>query len=81
MEALDQLETRVNELLARLDMLRMDNARLQTELAEISREKQNLADENHNLHASLAHAEGLRAEALRRVESLLLKIQEHESVG
>lgn len=81
MEALELLNTRVDELLARMNLLLMENARLQTELSDAMREKTVLAEENHNLHVSLENLDGLRAEALRRIESLLIKIRDHESVG
>lgn len=81
MDALDQLEACVNELLARLDLIKTENTRLQAEIAQLAREKQDLAAENTRIHDSLAQSENSRLEALRRVDLLLQKIREHESVG
>lgn len=81
MDLLEQLEAKVDELLARQEALSLSNGRLLAEIDALNREKTDLADKNNNLHALLEQERNLRAEALRRVENLLLKIQEHDSVG
>lgn len=80
MELLEQLEARVAELLARLDRLRAENAHLRAELSAQGVESSGLEEENQRLHDSLAREEGRRAEALQRIDALLRKIQEHDSV-
>lgn len=80
MEVLEQLETCVDGLLERLDFLKRENTRLQNGLDELVREKAELEEKNHSLHAMLAQEESARAEALGRIDALLRKIQEHDSV-
>ena len=80
MELLEQLEARVVELLARLDRQRAENAHLRAELSARGVESSGLEEENRRLHDSLAREEGRRAEALQRIDALLRKIQEHDSV-
>lgn len=81
MEALEQLEACVDDMLARQDKLKRENLRLQTEISSLAQEKAVLEEKNHSLHAMLAQQDKLRAEALQRIESLLRKIQDHDSVG
>lgn len=80
MELLEQLEAHVIELLARLDRLRAENQRLRGELSAQSVKSAGLEEENCRLHDSLAREEGRRIEALQRIDALLHKIQEHDSV-
>ena len=80
MELLEQLEARVAELLARLDRLRAENAHLRAELSALGVESSGLEEENRRLHDSLAREEGLRVVAPQRIDALLRKIQEHDSV-
>lgn len=80
MELLEQLEAQVAELLARLDRLRAENTRLHAEASAIVAEKAVLEEENRKLHDSLAQEENLRVEALKRIDTLLHRIQEHDSV-
>ena len=77
MELLEQLEAQVAELLARL---RAENTRLHAEASAIVAEKAVLEEENRKLHDSLAQEENLRVEALKRIDALLHRIQEHDSV-
>lgn len=80
MELLEQLEIRVAELLATLDRLRAENSRAQSAISALDMEKTALEEENRRLHAALERGEELRREALRRIDGLLRKIQEHDSV-
>ncbi len=81
MEMLGQLEDRIDALLARFEAARGENARLEAEIASLRAGMAALAEENHNLHARLEQGENLRAEALRRIDGLLLRLREHDSVG
>lgn len=80
MELLEQLESQIEALLARLDRLKAENARMSAEYASVETEKATLEEENHKLREALEREETLRTEALGRVDSLLRKIQEHDSV-
>ena len=77
MELLEQLEAQIAEL---LDRLRAENTRLHAEASAIVAEKAVLEEENRKLHDSLAQEENLRVEALKRIDALLHRIQEHDSV-
>ena len=72
MELLEQLEAQIAELL--------ENTRLHAEASAIVAEKAVLEEENRKLHDSLAQEENLRVEALKRIDALLHRIQEHDSV-
>ncbi|WP_022655213.1 cell division protein ZapB [uncultured Desulfovibrio sp.] len=80
MELLEQLESRVTELLDRLDRLAAENVRLRAESSAIVAEKAVLEEENRKLHDALTQEEHLRVEALKRIDALLRRIQEHDSV-
>lgn len=81
MEMLERLETCVDDLLTRQEILKRENSRLQSELSSLTQENAALEEKNHSLHEMLAQHEKLRAEARERIESLLRKIQDHDSVG
>ena len=80
MEAFAKLESHITELLTRLDTLKAENARLRAEAEHTVAGRTALEEENRRLTAALAQEESLRNEVLRRVDSLLQKIQEHDSV-
>ena len=80
MELLGQLETQVAALLARLDSLKAENARISAESAAMGAEKTALEEENHRLREALENEEQLRAQALKRIDAVLRNIQEHDSV-
>lgn len=80
MELLEQLESHVTALLAKLDRLKAENTRLRAESSAIVAEKAVLEEENHKLHESFAKEEALRTEALKRIDALLRRIQEHDSI-
>ena len=80
MEAFAKLESHITELLTRLDTLKAENARLRAEAENSVMGRTALEEENRRLTAALAQEESLRNEVLRRVDSLLQKIQEHDSV-
>ena len=80
MELLEQLESRVTELLDRLDRLGAENVRLRDDSCAIVAEKAVLEEENHKLRDALTQEEHLRVEALKRIDALLRRIQEHDSV-
>ena len=80
MDAFEQLEKHVTDLLARLDTLKAENARLRAEAESVSTGRTALKEENRRLTTALAQEESLRNEVLKRVDSLLQKIQEHDRV-
>ncbi|MDR0816244.1 MAG: cell division protein ZapB [Desulfovibrio sp.] len=80
MEIFEQLEKRITGLLTRFDNLKAENARFRAEVAEAAAKKTELEEENRTLRASLAQAGNTRAEALKRLDDLLRKIDEHESI-
>lgn len=80
MELLEQLETHVTALLAKLDRLKAENTRFRAESSAAVAEKAVLEEENRKLHESLAKEETLRTEALKRIDVLLRRIQEHDSI-
>lgn len=65
MELLEQLETHVTALLAKLDRLKAENTRFRAESSAAVAEKAVLEEENRKLHESLAKEETLRTEALQ----------------
>lgn len=80
MELLEQLESRVTELLDKLDRLEAENVRLRSESSAVVAEKAVLEEENRKLRDALTQEEHLRVEALKRIDALLRRIQEHDSV-
>lgn len=80
MEILEQLEIRVAELLGRLDILKSESALARQAADGMAEEKAALEEENRRLRAALESGEELRREALRRLDDLLRKIQEHDSL-
>ena len=80
MEAFTKLETQITELLTRLDTLKAENTRLRAEADNVTAGRAALEEENRRLTAALAQEESLRNEVLQRVDNLLRKIQEHDSV-
>lgn len=80
MELLEQLETHIAALLGRLDRLKEDNERAHAASLLAAGEKNLLEEENRKLRASLEKEERLRVEALKRIDALLRKIQEHDSI-
>lgn len=81
MDALDELEKRADDLIERFKALNEVNGRMKTALLAFAREKALLTEENARLRDELARERALREEVLRRVESLLRKVREHDSVG
>lgn len=81
MEAIERLEASVDNLLSCLENLRQENARLRDELATVTQDRQNLAEENHTLRQNLENELRLREEALSRVEALIQKVREYDCVG
>ena len=80
MEAFTKLESQITELLTRLDTLKAENVRLRAEAEKSVMGRTALEEENRRLTAALAQEESLRNEVLQRVDNLLQKIQEHDSV-
>lgn len=80
MELLDRLEQRINDLLAKLNDFKSENTRLRDTLSNMALEKSALEEENRKLHESLAQRDALREEAVRRIDALLCRIEEHDSV-
>ena len=80
MELLEQLESQVEALLDRLDRLKEENAKISAESATMASENEALDMENQKLREALENEETLRTEALNRIDALLRRIQEHDSV-
>ncbi|MDR1776239.1 MAG: cell division protein ZapB [Desulfovibrio sp.] len=80
MEALEKLEQRIPQLLADLDNLKAENSRIRAEAIAEGARAAELEEQNRRLHASLAQEENARNEALKRLDALLRKIEEHESI-
>ena len=80
MELLEQLESQVEALLARLDRLKAENAKINAEYAALAAENEALDMDNQKLREALETDEKLRTEALNRIDALLRRIQEHDSV-
>ncbi|MDR3320772.1 MAG: cell division protein ZapB [Desulfovibrio sp.] len=80
MEALEKLEQRIAEFLAKFDGQKAENVRIRAEAAVVAVRMAELEEENRRLRASLVQEEGTRVDALKRIDALLLKIEEHESI-
>lgn len=80
MELLEQLESQVEALLAQLGRLKAENARIRAESADAAAQNDALDEENQKLREALENEEKLRTEALNRIDALLRRIQEHNSV-
>ena len=80
MELLEQLESQVEALLARLDRLKAENAKISAESVALAAENEALDMDNQKLREALENEEKLRTEALNRKDALLRRIQEHDSV-
>ncbi len=80
MEFLDQLETRVVDLLTRFDRMKNERNRLRAEVEALTARIAGLEERNRNLDAALAREENRRCEALKHIDALLHKIQEYDSV-
>lgn len=77
MDALAQVETGVERLLARLEKLKTENESLVAEISGLKRENGELVAANRELKNIHLRDNALRMEALRRVEALLRKIQDY----
>ena len=66
--------------MARLDRLKAENATISAESAAVSAENEALDKENQKLREALENEETLRTEALNRIDALLRRIREHDSV-
>ena len=80
MKFLDQLETRVVDLLTRFDRMKNERNRLRAEVEALTARIAGLEERNRNLDAALAREEKRRGEALKHIDALLHKIQEYDSV-
>ena len=80
MEFLDQLETRLVDLLTRFDRMKNERNRLRAEVEALTARIAGLEERNRNLDAALAREENRRGEALKHIDALLHKIQEYDSV-
>lgn len=81
MDALSQLESRVDQLIARLEILRAENTRLGEELTQAAQENIHLATQNRALRRSLDQEIALRQAALGRLQALLEKIRAYGAAG
>lgn len=80
MELLEQLESRIDGLLNTMARLREENARFKAEAVKMAESRNFLEEENRRLRESLENDEALRNEARKRIDALLCRIQEHDSV-
>ena len=80
MEFLDQLETRLVDLLTRFDRMKNERNRLRAEVEALTARIAGLEERNRNLDAALVREENRRGEALKHIDALLHKIQEYDSV-
>ncbi len=80
MEFLDQLETRLVDLLTRFDRMKNERDRLRAEVEALTARIAGLEERNRNLDAALVREENRRGEALKHIDALLHKIQEYDSV-
>ena len=80
MDVLAQLELRVEQLLARLEMQKAEISRLAAEVDALRQENAELTSANHMLGESLARNKAARQEALKRVDALLARIRDIRSV-
>ncbi|MDO5483939.1 MAG: cell division protein ZapB [Desulfovibrionaceae bacterium] len=80
MELLERLEAQVDRLLQQMDSLRAENARICEELAALKAEKAELEAARQKLQDLLTREETRRVEALKRLDALLRRIQEYDSV-
>ena len=80
MEFLDQLETRLVDLLSRFDRVKNERNRLRAEVEALTARIAGLEERNRNLDAALVREENRRGEALKHIDALLHKIQEYDSV-
>lgn len=81
MEALEQLEYAVREMITRLNGLKGENERLSETIALLSKEKDLLETENRALNKSLDEQKALRLAAVERIDGLLRKLQNYEKVN
>lgn len=81
MEELEQLEISINALLERLEGLEEENRNLLRQFEALNGQISVLAGEKQALLAAARDAEHLRSEVLRKIDDLLLRIVEHDSVG
>lgn len=80
MELLERLEQRISDILAKLNDFKSENTHLRDTLSNMALEKSALEEENHKLHESLAQRDALREEAVKRIDTLLCRIEEHDSI-
>ena len=80
MEFLDQLETRLVDLLTRFERMKNERDRLRAEVEALTARIAGLEERNRNLDAALVREENRRGEALKHIDALLHKIQEYDSV-
>lgn len=81
MEELEQLELSIDALLTRLRYLEEDNQKLRDQFQSLNGQLAVLAGEKQALLAAARQGEQLRSEVLSRIDVLLQKIVEHDSVG
>lgn len=80
MDILPQLETEVLALCARMKELRTSERKARELEAEAARECSALKEENRAIRQALEREQGLRQEAVARIDAIVRKIQEHAVV-
>ncbi|GFH62324.1 MAG: conserved hypothetical protein [Candidatus Desulfovibrio kirbyi] len=80
MENLEQLESHITAFLEKFDRIKAENVRFRVDISVATAEKSKLEEENRKLRDSLAGEESKRNEAVKRIDALLRKVQEHDSV-
>lgn len=81
MDVLLQLESRVEQLMERLEILRIENSRLGEELSQAAQENIHLATQNRALRQSLECEIAIRKAALERLGALLKKVKDYGAAG
>lgn len=81
MEALEQLELQIDQLLERMRMLSEENSRLQAEISELMRDRDALTQENQSLQQLVQDGASRRQQAFDRIQALLHKIEESGFTG
>lgn len=79
MNILKQLDTKVTNLLQRLDQAQGENSALQDQIASLKQEIAALEEKEQSLTTALVEQEDKRTKALAHIEMLLQKIQDFEN--
>lgn len=81
MDELKQLEVCVDSLLAQIKSLKDDHKRLNEQFEQLNGRTTVLAGEKQVLLAAVRGAESLRSEILKKIDALLQRIVEYDTIG